>query len=204
VCWRRSGRQKLERTTWRCSLQRHGWSETQGERFAAWAQERLLLYVRPDGLRLWLERPAMAQKVVFFVADLGFVSHEGPYRGGEILGYLGVDRSPKTVLVDVEPKRCEDLIRRKDKLGLLQIHKVKMINRINLIDCGWIQSVVTLHLYKRGLNPLHVGFRVNPAEITNKYYKKFKTLTNSAHRRTVYTSMTDSSDRGSGIQPFLC
>jgi hypothetical protein len=32
--------------------------------------------------------------------------------------YLGVDRPPKTPLVDVKPKRSEDLTQREAKLGL--------------------------------------------------------------------------------------
>jgi hypothetical protein len=50
------------------------------------AQERLLLCVRPDSLRLWLRRSAMAHRVVFFTADLDLASQEGPHWGGEILG----------------------------------------------------------------------------------------------------------------------
>jgi hypothetical protein len=32
-------------------------------------------------------------------------------RGGEVLGCLKIDRSPKTPLIDVEPERGEDLER---------------------------------------------------------------------------------------------
>jgi hypothetical protein len=49
---------------------------------------------------------------------------------------LGVGRPPKTSLVDVEPKRGKDSRYKKAKLGLLLIHKVKTISRINWIDCG--------------------------------------------------------------------
>jgi hypothetical protein len=49
---------------------------------------------------------------------------------------LGVGRPPKTSLVDVEPKRGEDLRYRGAKLELLLIHKVKTRSRLDLIDCG--------------------------------------------------------------------
>jgi hypothetical protein len=49
---------------------------------------------------------------------------------------LGVGRPSKTPLVDVEPKRGEDSRWRKAKLGLLLIHKVKTISRVDWIDCG--------------------------------------------------------------------
>jgi hypothetical protein len=48
------------------------------------AQERLLLCVRLDGLRLGLRWSTMAQRV-FFVADLDLASREGPRRRGEIV-----------------------------------------------------------------------------------------------------------------------
>jgi hypothetical protein len=38
------------------------------------AQGRLLLCVRPDGLRLGLGRSVMAQRVFFFAADLDLAS----------------------------------------------------------------------------------------------------------------------------------
>jgi hypothetical protein len=46
-----------------------GWSTT-------WAQEQLLLYVWLD--RLGFRRFAMAQRVIFFAADLDLTSREGP------------------------------------------------------------------------------------------------------------------------------
>jgi hypothetical protein len=49
---------------------------------------------------------------------------------------LGIGRPLKTPLVDVEPKRGEDSRWRKAKLGLLLMHKVKQISRIDWIDCG--------------------------------------------------------------------
>jgi hypothetical protein len=42
--------------------------------------------LRPDGPRLGLECSAVAQRVVFFEADLDLASRKGPRRGGEILG----------------------------------------------------------------------------------------------------------------------
>jgi hypothetical protein len=52
----------------------------------------------------------MVQRVVFFAADLDLASREGPRRGGETLVVcLGVDRPPKTSLVNVDPKRGEYL-----------------------------------------------------------------------------------------------
>jgi hypothetical protein len=74
------------------------------------AQERLLLCIRPDGPRLGLGRFAMAQRVFFFAADLDLASREGPRRGRrDPRVCLGVGRPPKTPLVDVEPKKGEDL-----------------------------------------------------------------------------------------------
>jgi hypothetical protein len=64
--------------------------------------------VHPDGPHLGLGRSAITQSVVFFAANLDLASREGPHRGGEILGVcLGVDRPPKTPLVDVEPKKMK-------------------------------------------------------------------------------------------------
>jgi hypothetical protein len=77
-------------------------------RSVTWAQERLLLCVRSDGPRLWLGRSATAQMVVFFAADLDLASREGPCRGGEILGCLGIGRPFKVCLVDAGLKRGED------------------------------------------------------------------------------------------------
>jgi hypothetical protein len=72
------------------------------------AQERLLICVRPYDLCLGLGWFTMAHKVVFFATDLDLASQEGPHRRGEILGCLGIDKSPKTPLIDVEAKRGED------------------------------------------------------------------------------------------------
>jgi hypothetical protein len=50
------------------------------------------------------------------------------------------------------------------------MHKVKMINRFDGIDCGGFNRP-TLHLYKvGGLDPLQVGSRVNPVVFANKSY----------------------------------
>jgi hypothetical protein len=39
------------------------------------------------------------------------------------------------------------------------MHKVKMRNRLDLIDCSSVQSAVALHLYKGGgLDPLQTDF----------------------------------------------
>jgi hypothetical protein len=59
--------------------------------------------------RLGLGRFVMTQRVFFFVTDLDLAFREGPRQGGEILRCLGVDRPPKTSLIDVEPKGCENL-----------------------------------------------------------------------------------------------
>jgi hypothetical protein len=65
VCWRRSGCQTLERTTWRCSPRIHGWS-------AAWAQERILLCALPDGPRLGLGRSTLRARTVCDVVEVFF------------------------------------------------------------------------------------------------------------------------------------
>jgi hypothetical protein len=69
-CWRRSRRQTLERTVWRCSLRRCGRSAAQSRKVRDLAQERLLLCVHPDGPSLGLKRSVMARRVFFFAADL--------------------------------------------------------------------------------------------------------------------------------------
>jgi hypothetical protein len=61
---------------------------------------------------------------------------------------LGVGRPPKTYLVEVETKRCEDSRWRKAKLGLLLMHKVKTISRVDWDRLWGVQSVVALYLYK--------------------------------------------------------
>jgi hypothetical protein len=43
---------------------------------------------------------------------------------------LGISRPPKMHLVDIEPKRDEDLRWREAKLELHLMHKVKMIIRV--------------------------------------------------------------------------
>lgn len=43
--------------------------------------------------------------------------------------------------------------------------------------------------------PLQVGFRVNSVDLANKFRKKFGTLTDSAHARTVCAATADHSDR---------
>jgi hypothetical protein len=63
------------------------------------------------------------------------------------------------------------------------MHKVKTRNRLNLIDCWGVQSVVALRIYKGGgLDPLQTVFRVNPAVLGNKSREKLETLTDSAAR----------------------
>jgi hypothetical protein len=56
-----------------------------GRTVVTWAPERLFLYVCPDDPRLGLGWSAMAQRVLFFEADLDLIFREGPHRGGEIL-----------------------------------------------------------------------------------------------------------------------
>jgi hypothetical protein len=77
------------------------------------------------------------------------------------------------------------------------MHKVKMRNRLDLIDCSGVQSVVALHLYKGGgLDSLRTDFRVNPMVLGNKSREKLGTLTVSAHAWTVHAATADSPDRG--------
>jgi hypothetical protein len=75
------------------------------------------------------------------------------------------------------------------------MHKVKTRNRLDLIDCVEVQSVVALHLYKGGgLDPLQVVSRANPAVLANKSCKKLGTLIDSVHMRTVCTTTVDHPD----------
>jgi hypothetical protein len=77
------------------------------------------------------------------------------------------------------------------------MYKVKTRNRLELIDCLGVQSVVALHLYKGGgLDPLQTDFRVNPAVLGNKSREKLGTLTDSAHARTVCATTADYPDCG--------
>jgi hypothetical protein len=63
------------------------------------------------------------------------------------------------------------------------MHKVKTRNRLNLIDCWGVQSVVALRIYKGGgLDPLQTVFRVNPAVLGNKSREKLGTLTDFCAR----------------------
>jgi hypothetical protein len=82
------------------------------------------------------------------------------------------------------------------------MHKVKTSNRLDLIDCWGVQSVVALHLYKGGgLDPLRTDFRVNPTVLGNKSREKLVTLTDSAHAWTLRATTVDSQDRGpSGLR----
>jgi hypothetical protein len=68
------------------------------------------------------------------------------------------------------------------------------------------QSIVTLHLYKEGgLYPLQVGYRVNPVELANKSCKKYETLTDFVHARTICVAMADSPDHEpSGLRVDPC
>jgi hypothetical protein len=77
-------------TAWRCSLRRRGPSGAQGWTVHDLAQERLLLYVRPDGPRLGLGRSVVAQRVFFFAEDLDLASRERLRQGGEIVGTTGL------------------------------------------------------------------------------------------------------------------
>jgi hypothetical protein len=72
------------------------------------------------------------------------------------------------------------------------MHKVKRRNRLDLIDCSGVQSVVALHLYKGGgLDPLQTVSRVNPAVLGNKSREKLGTLIDSAHVRIVHVTNAD-------------
>jgi hypothetical protein len=48
---------------------------------------------------------------------------------------LGVSRPPETSLVDVELKRGKNSRQKNTKLGLLLMLKVRMMSRIDWIDC---------------------------------------------------------------------
>jgi hypothetical protein len=65
-------------------------------------------------------------------------------------------------------------------------------NRLDLIDCWGLQSVVALHLYKGGgLDLLQTVSRDNPAVLGNKSHEKLGTLTEYAHARTVRATTAD-------------
>jgi hypothetical protein len=67
------------------------------------------------------------------------------------------------------------------------MHKVKTISIVDWIDCG---GSTALHLYKgEGLDLLQAGSRVNPVGLAKKSRNKSRTLTNSAHARTVHVAM---------------
>jgi hypothetical protein len=77
------------------------------------------------------------------------------------------------------------------------MHQVKTRNRLELIECWGVQSVVALHLFKGGgLDPLQTDFRVNPTVLGNKSREKLGTLTDSAHARTVRATTADCPNRG--------
>jgi hypothetical protein len=72
------------------------------------------------------------------------------------------------------------------------MHKVKTINRLDLIDCWGVQSAVTLHLYKGGgVDPFQSVSRANFAVLGNKPHKKLGTLTDFAHARTIRGTTAD-------------
>jgi hypothetical protein len=51
---------------------------------------------------------------------------------------------------------------------------IKMISKIDWIDCGF-QSAITFRLYKEGgLDPLQVGFRVNFAVFLTNFARNLK------------------------------
>jgi hypothetical protein len=81
------------------------------------------------------------------------------------------------------------------------MHKVKTRNRLDLIDCVGVQSVVALHLYKgEGLDQLQVISRANLVVLDNKSREKLGTLTDSAHVRSVCATIADRQDcRLSGL-----
>jgi hypothetical protein len=82
------------------------------------------------------------------------------------------------------------------------MRKVKTRNRLDLIDCLGVQSVVALHLYKGGgLDPLQTVSRVNPMVLGNKSREKLGTLIDSAHAQTIRATTADCPDRGpSGLR----
>jgi hypothetical protein len=93
---RRSERQTLEHVVWQCSLRRRGRSAAQDRTVRDLVQERLLLYVCPDGPRWRKLRSRLLR--------------ETPLGRRDPRICLGVGRPPNTLLVDVEPKRGEDLM----------------------------------------------------------------------------------------------
>jgi hypothetical protein len=103
-CWRPSERQTA---VWRCSLRRRGWP-------AAWTQERLLC-VRPDGLRQGLDG---VERRLLHNRPRSRLSRGTPSGRRDSRVCLSFGKPSKTPLVDVEPKRDEDLRYREAKLGL--------------------------------------------------------------------------------------
>jgi hypothetical protein len=77
----------------------------------------------------------MVQSVVFLAADPDLASWRTPSRRREPRVCLAVGRPHKTPLVNVELKRGEDLRYKKAKLELLLMHKIKMISKIDWINC---------------------------------------------------------------------
>lgn len=82
------------------------------------------------------------------------------------------------------------------------MHKIKTISRVDCIDCGGVQSVLALHLYKGGgLDPLQVSSRVKLTGLANNSCKKIGTPTDSAHAWTVRATKANNPDRGpSGLR----
>jgi hypothetical protein len=110
VCWCRSGRQTLERTAWRYSLRRRGRSVAQVTN-GPWPGAGAIPPLRTTG------RSAPGARTVRNGAE-GLLLHSRPRSrllGGTASGRrdrracLSVGIPPKTPLVDVEPKRGEDL-----------------------------------------------------------------------------------------------
>jgi hypothetical protein len=125
------------------------WTPNTGTgRPAAWAQERLLLCVRPDGLRQRLDR---TERRLLRSRPRSRLSRGTPSGRRDSRVCLNIGKSPKTSLVDVELKRDEDSRYRKSKLKVLLIYKIKAISGVDWIDYVGVQSTVTLHLYKENV-----------------------------------------------------
>jgi hypothetical protein len=73
----------------------------------------------------------IAQRVVFFVADLSYLSEATSSGSRDPRVCLSVGRSLKTSLVDIKPKRGGNSKWSKAKLGVLLIHKLKTISRVD-------------------------------------------------------------------------
>jgi hypothetical protein len=61
---------------------------------------------------------------------------------------------------------------------------------------GFNRPYPFIYIKGEDLDLLQVGSRVNLVDLANKSHKKSRTLTNSAHARTIRATTTDSPNRG--------